>query len=140
LYICTTSKLRWHNDDMYGSEFKSTGPYCDLIFRIQREVAWKNCITFFLYNKTKREASCMMKKVTVKEIFFLSEQAARRNSLKSQKNIFLKARKKNIRDQKKKHRKICYNKSNRLHIRQPARVQTNIHQHLSKWLVINPYH
>jgi len=29
----------------------------------------------------------MMKKVTVKEIFFLSEQAVRRNSLKSQKNI-----------------------------------------------------
>ena len=47
----------------------------------------KKLHNLFLYNKTKREASCMMKKVTVKEIFFLSEQAARRNSLKSQKNI-----------------------------------------------------
>jgi len=35
----------------------------------------------------------MMKKVTVKEIFFLSEQAARRNSLKSQKIFLLKERK-----------------------------------------------
>jgi len=31
----------------------------------------------------------MMKKVTVKEIFFLSEQAARRNSLKKVRKIFL---------------------------------------------------